>query len=279
MMWQKLLVVTGLCLAVLCNAHAQTRAVQDDEELINWYYASTYGTGIYSAGDRTVAVLQAPLSFPLRESNEQQWGLRITLPVSLGFYNFDLENIIDDGLPSRINTISVVPGIEFGKRVIPRWLLRPYASTGYGWEIGGDESAWIYDIGVRSRFRLNDDQGVIFSLVNWLSLAGYQPSGGSREPLGLFAIGVDTEIPTDKTLFNRPVTLSIVPTYYYYFRRLDFPEANNRDNKLREQWEIAFSLLAREPFRFLDIEIDRIGIAVRATTDLTGFRLFTSLPF
>jgi len=278
-MWQKLLVVTGLSFAVVCGAHAQTRAVEDDEELLNWYYASTYGTGIYSAGDRTVGILQAPLSFPLRESSEEQWGLRITLPVSLGFYDFDLGEVIDDGLPSRVSTISVVPGIEFEKRVSPRWLLRPYVSTGYGWEIGGEESAWIYDTGVRSRFRLGDDRGTIFSLVNWLSLAGYQKSGSSREPLGMFATGIDMEIPTGKTLFDRPVTVSILPTYYYYFRRLDFAEVNDRDNKLREQWELAFSLLAQEPFRVLDIEVDRIGIALRRTSDLIGFRIFTSLPF
>ena len=278
-MWQKLLIAASLWLATSSSVYAQTRAVEDDEQLLNWYYASTYGTGIYSAGDRTVAILQAPLSFPVREGDDQRWGLRITLPVSIGFYDFNLEDVVDNGLPARINTLSIVPGIEFEKRVIPRWLLRPYVSAGGGWELGGDESALIYDTGLRSRFRLSDDQGTVFSLVNWLSVAGYKPSGGPREPLGMFAIGVDTEIPTNTTLFNRPVVLSIVPTYYYYFSRLDFAKVNDRDNKIRQQWELAFSLLAREPFRVLDIEVDRIGIAVRNTSDLTGFRIFTSLPF
>ena len=278
-MWQKALIAAGLWLVASGNALAQTRAVEDDQELLNWYYASTYGTGIYSAGDRTVAILQAPLSFPVRESNDQQWGMRITLPVSFGFYDFDLEDVVENGLPARINTLSIVPGIEFEKRVIPRWLLRPYISAGWGWELGGDESALIYDTGLRSRFRLSDDQGTVFSLVNWLSIAGYEPSGGPREPLGMFAIGVDTEIPTGKTLFDRPVVLSIVPTYYYYFSRLDFAEVDNRDNKIRDQWELALSLLARKPYRVLDIEVDRIGIAVRKTSDLVGFRIFTSLPF
>ena len=278
-MWHKALIAAGLLLAVSGNGVAQTRAVEDDQELLNWYYASTYGTGIYSAGDRTVAILQAPLSFPLRESGDDQWGMRITLPVSIGFYDFDLDDVVQEGLPARINTLSIVPGIEFEKRVIPRWLLRPYVSAGGGWELGGDESAFIYDTGLRSRFRLGDDRGTVFSLVNWLSIAGYKPSGGPREPLGMFAIGVDTEIPTSETLFGRPVTISIVPVYYYYFSRLDFAELDNRDNKIRDQWELAFSLLAREPYRVLDIEVDRIGIAVRKSTGLTGFRIFTSLPF
>ncbi|MGD2139833.1 MAG: hypothetical protein PVH25_05520 [Burkholderiales bacterium] len=278
-MLRKCLAATSLCLAIVGNVFAQTRTVEDDQELLNWYYAATYGTGIYSAGDRTVVVLQAPFSFSLRESSEDQWGLRITLPISLGFYDFDLGEVVDNGLPSRVSTVSVVPGLEFEKRVTPRWLLRPYASTGYGWELGGDESAWIYDVGVRSRYELWVHRETVFSLLNWLSLAGYTPSGGAHQPLGLFAIGVDMEVPTNATLFGRRVAVSIAPIYYYYFAKLDFAIVDDPDNKLNEQSEIAISVVPEQPFRVLDIDVNRVGIAFRVTQDLTGFRIFTSLPF
>ena len=278
-MWRRGFSVIGLLLAMICNVDAQTRAVEDDQQLFNWYYAAIYGTGIYSAGDRTVAVLQAPLSFSLRERSDEQWGLRITLPVSLGFYDFDFGDFVDEGLPDRVSTISVMPGLEAEKYVTSRWLLRPYLAGGGGWEIGGEESAFIYDTGLRSRFRLGDDRGTLFSLVNWLSLAGYKPSGGSRQTLGLFAIGVDVEVPTGKELFGRPVTVSILPIYYYYFRRLNFAEVTDAENNVREEAEIALSLLAEQPFRVLGINVDRIGLAIRVSEDVSGFRLFTSLPF
>jgi hypothetical protein len=91
---------------------AQPRFVQQREELVNWYYAATFGTGIYTSGDRTVAVLQLPLSYTLREPEEDRWGLRITLPVSVGFYDYDFNDIFNEGLPERLGTLSFVRPTE-----------------------------------------------------------------------------------------------------------------------------------------------------------------------
>jgi hypothetical protein len=277
-MWRILLVAVA-CLVAVPGLYAQTRTVEDDQDLINWYYAATFGTGIYTAGDRTVGVLKIPLSRTLRESGDDQWGLRLILPVTLGVYDFSFDSVIEDGLPDRLNTLSFVPGLEFEKRIIPRWLLKPYASVGAGWELDGDESAVIYDVGLRSRYRLGRHRETEFSLVNRLSLAGFYPSGGHHEPLGMFAIGVDVEVPFRGTLFGRPIVMSIVPIYYYYFSRLSFPELNDPDNKIHEEAELAFSVLAKKPFKVLGINVDRVGIALRSSDVVTGIRIFTTLPF
>lgn len=265
--------------AAIFTAHAQTRSVEDDQDLINWYYSATYGTGIYTAGDRTVGVLQIPLSHTLRESSDDQWGLRLTLPLSFGFYDFSFDSVIEDGLPDRINTLSFVPGLEFEKRIVPRWLLKPYISVGAGWELGGDESAVIYDAGLRSRFRMGEHRETVLSLVNRLSLAGYYPSGGHHEPLGMFAIGMDVEIPTGGALFGRSVVLSILPIYYYYFSRLNFSEFDDADNKIHEEAELAVSVLAEQPLTVLGMNVNRVGVAVRYNVDVRGIRIFTTLPF
>lgn len=278
-MWRRILLVGVSCLVAMPCVHAQTRTVEDDQDLINWYYAATFGTGIYTAGDRTVGVLKIPVSRTLRESSDDQWGLRLILPVTIGVYDFSFDSVVEDGLPDRLNTLSFVPGLEFEKRIVPRWLLRPYVTAGMGWELDGDESAVIYDVGARSRFRLGTHRETVFSLVNWLSMAGFIPSGGQHEPLGMFAIGVDIEVPFRGTLFGRAVVLSIVPVYYYYFRRLRFPEFDDPDNKIHEEGELAFSVLAKQPFKVLGINVDRVGVALRYGDDVSGIRIFTTLPF
>ena len=278
-MWRRKLVVAAACLAAIPGVHAQTRTVEDDQDLINWYYAATFGTGIYTAGDRTVGVLKIPVSRTLRESGDDQWGLRLILPVTFGFYDFSFDTVIEDGLPDRINTFSFVPGLEFEKRIVPRWLLKPYASVGAGWELGGEESAVIYDVGLRSRFRMGEHRETVLSLVNRLSLAGFYPSGGHHEPLGMIAIGVDVEVPFGGALFGRSVVLSILPIYYYYFRRLRFAEFDDPDNKIHEEGELAISVLAKQPFTVLGMNVDRVGVAVRYNPDVKGFRIFTTLPF
>ena len=272
--------LAGLLAAPLAQAQqAQPRFVQDRGELVNWYYAATFGTGVYTSGDRTVAVLQLPLSYTLREPKEDRWGLRVTLPVSVGFYDYHFDDIFNQGLPDGLSTMSFVPGLELEKQITSRWRLKPYVSAGAGWELNGAEYAWIYDVGLRSRFRIGEDKGVEFALVNRLSLAGYDPNDGSRQPLGYLAIGLDIVVPTQAEVLERPIIFSITPAYYHYFRRLHFAEFSDADNSIGEEFELAISVLTRRPFSIFGIEVDRIGIAVRNGEGVTGYRLFTSLPF
>ena len=257
----------------------QPRYVQEREELANWYYAATFGTGVYTAGDRTVAVLQLPLSYTLREPEEDRWGLRITLPVSVGFYDYQFDDILDEGLPNAFSTLSFVPGLEMEKQITARWRLKPYISAGAGWELDGAGYAWIYDVGLRSRFLIGEDQGVELALVNRLAVAGYDAHDGSRQPLGYLAIGLDIVVPTPTEVLGRPIIFGITPAYYYYFRRIHYAELDDPDNSIGEEFELALSVLTRRPFSIAGIEVDRIGIAVSTGEGITGYRLFTSLPF
>jgi len=272
--------LAGLLAAPPAQAQqAQPRFVQQREELVNWYYAATFGTGIYTSGDRTVAVLQLPLSHTLREPEEDRWGLRVTLPVSVGFYDYHFDDIFDEGLPERLGTLSFVPGLELEKQITSRWRLKPYVSAGAGWELEGAGYAWIYDVGLRSRFRIGEDKGVEFALVNRLALAGYDANDGSSQPISYFAIGLDIVVPTQAELLGRPIVFGMTPAYYHYFRRLRYPEFDDADNSIGEQFELAISVLTRRPFSIAGIEVDRIGIAVSGGEGVTAYRLFTSLPF
>ncbi|HKQ24837.1 MAG TPA: hypothetical protein VJT81_10390 [Burkholderiales bacterium] len=258
---------------------AQPRFVQDRGELVNWYYAATFGTGVYTSGDRTVAVVQLPLSYTLRVPEEDRWGLRVTLPVSVGFYDYHFDDIFNQGLPDGLSTMSFMPGLELEKQITSRWRLKPYVSAGAGWELDGAEHAWIYDAGLRSRFVLGEDKGVEFALVNRLSLAGYSVHNESSHPLSYLAIGMDIVVPTGAELFERNIIISLTPAYYHYFRHLRFAEFSDADNSIGEEFEFAISVLTRRPFSIFGIEVDRIGLAVRNGEGVTGYRLFTSLPF
>lgn len=272
--------LTGLLAAPVAQAQqVQPRFVQDRGELVNWYYAATFGTGVYTSGDRTVAVLQLPFSHTLREPGEDRWGLRLILPVSVGFYDYSFDDVLNQDLPRSLNTLSFVPGLELEKQITSRWRLKPYVSAGGGWELDGAEHAWIYDIGLRSRFLLGEDKGVEFTMVNRLSLAGYDANEGPRQPLSYFAIGLDITVPTQVEFQGRNLVLGMTPAYYHYFRRLRYSEFDAPDNSIAEEFELAISAFTRRPFSVLGIEVDRVGFAVRGGESVTGYRLFTSLPF
>jgi hypothetical protein len=268
-------------LILLSSAQAQVppRTVSDRQDLINWYYAATFGTGIYTAGDRSVSVLQLPFSHAMKTVADDGMGLKFKVSTTLGFYDYNVDTVFNGNIPDRISTLSVLPGLEWELPLNQRWTIRPYFDAGFGQEIAGRESAWIYDFGVKSRVVIAQDKGVEFALVNSLTSAGYRPRGGPTTPFGYLATGLDMTIPTERSLFGRTVYIGFTPVYYYYFNRLSFSEFNNPDNRIRDEFELAISIVTHKPWSLAFFDVDRVGVAIRSSGDVTGVSLFTSLPF
>lgn len=266
-------------LALIVCAGARAQALADRGNLINWYYAATFGTGVYTAGDRTVSVLQVPYTRAWKHADDDGYGLKFKVSSTLGFYDYNVDKVFSGDVPHRISTLSVLPGLEWELPLTWRWTVRPYVDGGYGQELTGGQSAWIYDFGIKSRFVFARDQGVEFALVNSLTSAGYRQSGGPTQPFGYLATGVDITIPTGRSAFGRPLDIGITPVYFYYFNRFNLTQLNNAQNRIREEVELAVSLTSRKPWSFSFFDVERVGLAVRNSGDVTGVSLFTSLPF
>ena len=101
------------------QAQLQQNAVRDPKELINWYYAATFGTGIYTAGDRTVSVLQLPFSRALRTVADDGSGLKFKVSTTLGFYDYSVGTVFNGNIPHRISTLSVLIRSRMGIRAEP----------------------------------------------------------------------------------------------------------------------------------------------------------------
>ena len=267
-------------LAASTSASAQqARQATSEEQLINWYYAAVFGTGVYRSGDRTVSVLQIPFSHELRPLTEEHSGIKLTFPVSFGFYDFRFDEFLDGATPHSLSTAIIFPGIEMDVRMASNWMLKPYASVGYGWELSGNGSATLYAIGVKSRVGLPIGGDAELSLGNQLTLSGYRPDGQANQPLGLFIAGLNLEVPTRFRLFDRAMTLGYHLIYYQYFSRLRDPRADNVDNTISEQGEIGISLLARKPISLELFDLERVGIAFRVGDGIQAVRLFFNLPY
>jgi len=86
-------------------------------------------------------------------------------------------------------------------------------------------------------------------------------------------------VPTGTELYGRPLYISFTPIYYNYFKRLYLPEFDNPDNRIGHETEIAITFSTSRPFTIAGMDFDRIGIALRTSDELSGVRIFTSLPF
>ena len=56
--------------------------------------------------------VEAELAGELRETREDHVGARFTLPLTAGFFDFNPLDVITSGPPRRVDSLSIVPGVE-----------------------------------------------------------------------------------------------------------------------------------------------------------------------
>jgi hypothetical protein len=284
--WSLLLAVLIVCRGLLSAAPAQAQTTpspvvlqqsQNIDHLFNWYYASVYGTGYYKIGEESVAVVRLPFAHTLRQATDDQWGLRLTLPVSGAFADFDLREF-DLG---RVSTagMSFVPGLEVVIPLSPAWTVKPFASLGMGRDFHHDSNALIYSVGATTVYQQPISDSVLSALGGKLVYAGYQ-SGGERSILGALAIGGDLGFPLAMEISGRQAILGTTLIGTVYFNNLDFLMPGSPREEVSHEVEVALTLGARRPFEVLGIGFDRFGLGYRWGSDgLRGVRLVGSFPF
>ncbi len=265
--------------SVSAGVCAQTRDFTqlNSERVIDWYYATTFGTGVYQIADRTVVVGLLPFSYQLRASDEEHWGIKLKAPVTVGV--FQIPNQLGDIL-SRDNfaMVSVLPGVEFERNIRPQWVIRPTASFGYGLDIGGAVGSRIWETGVRSLYTIPMRQGE-FVLGNALLYAGNNTTTGTTQNLGILSTGLNFILPTGKELLGRPTNFGLHFIHYAYFNRLNFFLDSSERRRVDQQFEVAVTLGASKPFEIFGFSVDRIGVGFRIGSDFFAIRLVTGFLY
>jgi hypothetical protein len=265
-----------VCAQDLPRSVVQQRA-QEVDHLFNWYYASVYGTGAYKIGEESVAVVRLPFAYTIRNATDEQWGIKVMLPVSAALAEFDLTNL-DLG---RVSTagLSVVPGVEVEIPLNPAWTVRPFVNVGAGWEFQRDSSALIYSVGASTAWRRPLGNDLLAALGGKLVFAGYK-SGGESSTLAALSLGGDLGFPLQMELSGRQAILGTQLIGTVYFNDLEFLLPKSGVKEVSQEMEVALTLNVRRPLEILGVGFDRMGLGYRwGSNGLRGVKLVGSFPF
>jgi hypothetical protein len=246
---------------------------QDAEiEPVHWAYSSFFGTGWYQVeGARSVFVLRLPPRQTVRESGfneagERKIGVEIRYPLTLGLHNIDdLPGIIDS---DNFGTVSFTPGVELEIPINKRWYLRTAAHLGWGTDLRSDESAWIYYVGVKSRYSF-PGRKVDWYLLNSLYYAGFTPDRGESDRLAVAQLGVELRQPLSKATFlGRSIDLHWTLMYSFMGKELHFDLPEGRFEPIDDQFEASIAMGFRNgPYKLWFFNIHRLGIGYKFSSD------------
>jgi hypothetical protein len=268
-----------ICLCITSLAHAQTAATRQDAAVgssINYVFATDLGSGVYNLDGRTLQIYQLTYRRTLREVAEKQVGVRFEVPVTLGFFDFQPLDVLVEGIPTRVDSFSVVPGISFDYVMDDDWHLMPYVRAGFS-VASSSVDGWLWGTGVRIQRRR--EYGA------WSSLA--------RSEIAVAGVNYRDDIPNDQFVRLRQgfdVTRGLgwkisgreaeLGLYAIGDLIIDPPTVPLADAERQPaQFEFGFTFATRARFKIWRFDAPRLGFGYRVAGDLSAWRFVIGEPF
>lgn len=248
-----------------------------DTELTDFAFANYIGSGIYRASGREVAALNIPFSY----TPQDQLGYKMTwrLPVSLGYYDFDFDDIGDEILPHKADTLTFVPGVEWDIPITDDLLFRPYIDVGWGKNFTFGDDVLIYSSGVSSHYQFGSREKD-HQWVNRILFARYRSLSDSGVSDGYASLqsGVDWRLLDGFELLGRESFVSVYGLAQWHFNTIEFVSPGQRTVTLENSYEVGFTLGLVSPLDFDLFELKRIGLGYRYGNGLRLWRLSFNTP-
>jgi hypothetical protein len=219
----------------------------------NFAFAHRLGTGIYEISGRTVQVYSLPFERRLREAEDGRAGLVLTLPVTLGFFNFKVQDILESGLPSDISTLSFVPGLRWEIEAGEHWQLQPFVEADWRGTSPHGALRWHHSLAyARSRI-----------------------DGAGTDDFALWVSGGELVRPLETRLRDRQLDWAPYAALRWYPDAPSVPLLASTPARgvTRLQGELGFTLGTTQPVKIAGVELPRIGLGYRFGEELSVFRL------
>lgn len=257
-------------------ARAQSLLSRDEQNVANFAFATQLGSGVYSVSGRTLQVYRLPFSHTLKSADDSGFGIELTLPVTFGFYDFELQDIDDGDIPTNVDALSFVPGLTLVFELQPGWTLEPYVEAGIARARDVDADSNVYAGGLRSLYAF-DGQGFEWLLRNDLTLAGVDVRGAE----GSNRFTRFQTVVTARRPFARrsSVDYLVYALNEYYVDQPDGPVDSAVRGGSSVQYEIGFTLGTSEPRRIWGIPVPRVGVGYRFGSNLDVLRIVIGTPY
>ena len=270
-----------VCLSMLAaRAAAQSPGEEREDEAVgasvNYVFATDLGSGVYDLDGRTLQIYRYTYRRELRETREDKVGVRFTLPLTAGFFDFNPFDVIASGPPRRVDSFSVVPGLELDYLLENGWHLVPYARAGFSLA-SSSVDGWLRGAGLRVERRR--------AYGKW--------SGFMRSEFAYAGVDYRDDQPDDEFARLRQ-GFDFTRTFGREYRRhrlelglygiLDYvadpptaPVGNGR--QVPAQAEFGFTFASAPRVKIWRFDMPRLGFGYRIAGDLSAWRFVIGEPF
>jgi hypothetical protein len=272
------LLIIPMLLWSLATGAAQPLSISEGA-VINFGFATQLGSGIYSVSGRTLQVYRLPFAYALPGSEDSRYQPRLTLPVTFGFLDFRPRDVVDSGLPERIDSISLVPGLALEIRMSEAWSLEPFIEAGVSRDRSSEINQRVYAIGMRSIHDLGSGVTNRELVGEILHAVVDLPDANERDDFTRLRLGASSRRPF------RPDDGGRRPDFLAYgivdlFSDVPAgPASAERGQDGLVQFELGVTFGATEKLHLWRIPLPRVGLGYRFGEGLSVYRIVFGSPY
>jgi hypothetical protein len=275
------LALTLAPVATVCATEPAPQPSSSSEtQFASYAFASELGSGIYEISGRTIQVYQIPLSFPLRPAKLHQPppGINLLLPLTVGFFNFQPDDVLHLHIPTDIGALSLEPGVQLDYWRSDQWHLYPYVKAGVTFASSAAVNALIYGMGIRSDYEFHQ-LGATGLWRAELNYAGVHYVDSSLPNDSFTRLRNGAQLPHNIGLWigDRAVQLGPYGLIDIYFNAPSGPASGISAHTV--QVETGLMLGVNPMWQVLGITLPRLGVGYRFAGDVSGWRLVIGDPF
>jgi hypothetical protein len=250
-----------------------------DARFANYAFASELGSGVYQISGSTITVYTFEPGYQLRAAAPRggRPGIRLLLPVTVGFFNFQTSDLLHLEVPSSIGALSLEPGVQLDYWINEAWDVYPYVKAGGSFASSTAINALIYGTGVRSDYRYDalGGWGLWRAELNYAAVHyhGDLPS----ESFTRLRNGADLRHNIGVTFGDREMQVSPYAVVDVYFNAPEGPASGISARTL--QFEVGLMLDVTPKWEIHGVPLPRLGVGYREAGVLSGWRLVLGEPF
>lgn len=250
-----------------------------EESPVNYAYAALLGSGIYSISGRTIQIYTFTPRVGLLAPRPGGVGVGLILPVTLGFFDFEPDDLFESGLPEAVNTLSFVPGVELAIPLRRGWTLFPWVQAGVALDFAADQQSWIFAGGLDARWEKRYDRRLLRASLRPFYAGNVLEGFGSFDNYGELDLAIEARDPLGVCLGSAELDLGFFLIAYFYTQDLSFLRDPGTRLGLANQFEAGFTVGTVRPVRVWGVALPRIGLSYRFGSGVPAVRLVLGAPF
>lgn len=225
-------------------------------------------------------IVELPIPITLRAPDDGRVGIRLRLSVFFAWNNVRFADIEGNDIAASLETLTILPGIEFMIPVGERWMVRPYAQIGGLKSLDIPGQRWMASLGSRALGVWPSEKWILTAGGRFEYTAVFDNDWSRTDDVSFVDLGADFSFPLWFDVKGERAAMGFFVIPRYYVAPAEVVGQDGFDLGVDSHIEIGASFQIRDQPKLWFVKLPKwYGIGARFAKNHRSLRIYLGFPF